>query len=321
MSDGASTKSWLDELNDLIDELAKRINTHRDRLVKSESTTRYALIDPLLSKIGWNLADPSQVLTEYTPPKRFAAEKPPRLDYAMWSEGRVCLVVEAKPLDKDLGDEESDQAMAYCFKTQCQHYVVTNGKQWTGYDLDPNLDVDEQRVFDFSVTEQREIMELLWLWPGNFRGKTARPRLHQKTDEERPSVPDRLAPLPPSPRVGTPLGELVYKKGMSRPHRLAFPGGTTTDLFRRWARIQPATVEWLIHTGRLESLPLQNKRGTYLVNKAPTRANGDQFLSPREVRDGVWIDTHFAPANHLKKAQEILEACGIDPSTVRVELE
>ena len=56
---------WLDELNDLVDELSKRINMHRDRLARSESTTRYALIDPLLAKIGWRLADPSHILTEY----------------------------------------------------------------------------------------------------------------------------------------------------------------------------------------------------------------------------------------------------------------
>ena len=97
MSEGGSIKNWLDELNELVDELAKRINMHRDRLGKSESTTRYALIDPLLSKIGWNLADPNQVLTEYV------TKSAKRLDYAMWYDNRVCLVVEGQTSTPRLG--------------------------------------------------------------------------------------------------------------------------------------------------------------------------------------------------------------------------
>ena len=316
MSDRASVRNWLDELDELVDDLAERINTHRNRLAKSESTTRYALIDPLLSKIGWKLADPSQVLTEYV------TESGKRLDYAMWSDKRICLVVEAKALGKDLGDEEATQAIAYCYKTGCRHYVVTNGDSWEGYDLYANGDLDEKREFDFSVSRRRGIMDLFWLWPGNFESTTALPKLHRKSNDERNSAHDGPAPSHQSAAsgvVGTPLPQVVYKNGLSAPSRLVFPDGTTKDVSKSWASIQPATVQWLLDTNQLRSLPLRNKRtGTYLVNETSKKKNGDEFLAPHQVREGIWIDMKFGPAAHLKKAQQILDACDVDPNTVKV---
>lgn len=55
----------LDDLEELVGQLRHRINDHRSVLMRSESTTRYALINPLLDGLGWDLSDPDQVLTEY----------------------------------------------------------------------------------------------------------------------------------------------------------------------------------------------------------------------------------------------------------------
>ena len=71
---------WLDELNDLVDELSTKIDRHQETFRKSESATRYCLIDPLLTKLGWDLSDPAQVLTEYKSGNG-------RADYAMMPVG------------------------------------------------------------------------------------------------------------------------------------------------------------------------------------------------------------------------------------------
>ena len=55
---------WLDDLNELVDTLKQRIEQHKDVLGKNETATRYALIDPLLTALGWDLQDPGQVQTE-----------------------------------------------------------------------------------------------------------------------------------------------------------------------------------------------------------------------------------------------------------------
>ena len=73
----------------------------------------------------------------------------------MDDRGKMCLVVEAKSLDKQV-DSETDQAIQYCYRSGCQYFVVTNGDQWKGYDLLAEGDLSEKLQFDFSVTNPAE---------------------------------------------------------------------------------------------------------------------------------------------------------------------
>ena len=302
---------WLDELSGLVDNLRECINNHRDTLTKSESTTRYALIDPILSKIGWRLADPAHVLTEY-------AYQSKRFDYAMWHNKRVVLVVEAKALGSRLEEDELLQTISYCSMVGCQHFVMTNGDTWEGYDLSAVGDIVEKRRLDFSVTGRHGVMDLFWLWPGNFESTPARPNVHRPSKRE-PRRTTEAKSLDASPN-SVSLAGFRYKKGMSKPLQLAFPDGVTKDV-SSWARVQVATAMWLIETRRAEGqIPLENTRGTYLINQEPRRANGSDFLDPREVGNGLWIEMHYSPANHLKKTREMLVACDVDPTTVQLVL-
>lgn len=52
----------LDELLELVDILRRRIGGNRDLLSENEIRTRYALIDPLLRALGWDVEDPGQVI-------------------------------------------------------------------------------------------------------------------------------------------------------------------------------------------------------------------------------------------------------------------
>ena len=320
---------WLDELNDLVEQLHERINKHRDILAKSESTTRYALIDPLLTKIGWDLSDPSKVRTEYVLP-----DNNRRLDYAMFNDGNLRLVLEAKKLGTPLDDAEAnkalDQALQYTWRLGCRYLVVTNGNVWQGYDIKAEGKPDEQRRLNFCADgeprgndgPQRRIMDLLWLWPGNFKGDAARPNLHdlpvgQPASVGQPRKPARL----PSRKATTPLSEVSYTKDMRHfpPKRLLFPDDTHKDV-SNWASIQVAVVEWLIDNGRVKDLPVQNSLGTVLVHRTPTKADEkSKFRNPKEVRENHWIDMHYDAKSQLKRVAQILDACRVDPKTVRAE--
>ena len=317
---------WLEELKDLVDELRQRINDHRDILAHSESTTRYALIDPLLAKIGWRLSDPRHVLTEHRPRDLFTedsdgARRHKQLDYAMKHGTRVCLIVEAKSLGTKFTDNEIDQVMNYCIRAECSHFVLTDGDLWRGYSIGGHLSL--QRTLDFSLTGETGIMELFWLWPGNFEGKTVRPKFHQQPSTGRVSSGDNdSGPSPRStPTEGRPLSDVRYEKGMGKPGRLRFPDGNAVDVSKSWRSVQSATVQWLVDKRRLARCPVKNKNGTVLVNETPTSANGTRFTDFMEVRENVFINTHLDPASHLRKAQEILLACGVDPTKVRLEFD
>ena len=187
---------WLDDLDELVAELAQRINEHRSVLTKSESTTRYALINPLLAGLGWDLSDPHQVLTEYE--ASYASDdKRHYADYVMWHGKRPCLVVEAKSLGTRLATGDAlDQGTKYCNRLGSQHFVLTDGDRWEAHDrADPR-----KPVFEFDVTgaRNRSVIELLWLWRGNFKGTPTRPQgAHESPKGVRPLDRNALQPDEP----------------------------------------------------------------------------------------------------------------------------
>ena len=297
---------WLDELSELVNALAKRIQEHRDTLRRNEAATRYTLIDPLLRRLGWDLSDPDQFLPEYGVDNKY-------LDYAMLLQNKPYLIVEAKKLDEPLSNA-LDQVASYYFRTGAPYLVLTNGNDWNGYE-------GRRLVFKFRVTDRSaSVLELLWLWRGNFMGKTTQPKLHRRPDVPDVDPVDDVARLPstPPPQSGTPLPEVAYVKGMPPPRLLVFPDGATRDVSRSWATVQVATAQWLFDAGKIVELPLANKQGTHLANRTPRRRDGKDFHQPKKIGPDLWIDLNLGPANHLRRAQEMLKACGISPETVRL---
>ena len=309
---------WLDELDQLVRTLADRIVQHGHVLRGNEQATRYALIDPLLASLGWNLADPSEVVAEY----RLGDSGERKVDYAMLYDGKPYLLVEAKNLGESLS-RAAEQAGAYALTTPAQYVVLTNGQQWAGYSLG-GYDKD---VFQFNVSQSSATLDLLWLWRGNFKGKTTQPKPHKL---HRPSGEEAVSPLwsAPLPRPtnkpaasGVPLPDVNYTKGMPKPRFLVFPDETRRDVSKSWATVQVAMAEWLIDGDHVKKLPLCNKNGTHLLHNIPTKKDGKPFRQPREVRRNHWIDMNFGPAYHLQKAMELLESCGIDTDKVHLEID
>ena len=287
----------LDELDRLVQTLRDRIKEHHKLLGGNEQATRYALINPLLTSLGWNLADPSEFQPEFGGPGRG------RPDYAMVHEGEPYLVVEAKKLGTPI-DGTHSQVGGYLLNHHVQYGVVTNGDEWRGFDSR----ADDRVVFEFQVSEPRSSpLSLLWLWRGNFMGKT-----------RRQPVPVHHMPMPgpPSPpSIGKPLPEIRYEKGMANPGRLFFPDGTERDVSKSWARVQVATGEWLVGGDKVKHLPLRNEHGTLLMTDG---RDAGRLLKAREVGRDRWISTGLSPKSHLRRAKELLESCRVDPNTVRL---
>ena len=99
----------LDELNNVISLLKERMGQHREILSRSEAKTRYSLIDPLLTALGWDLSDPLQVQAEYHTGSGIA-------DYMLLA-GRATpqVVIEAKRLGMSVSEGVS-QAIGYCLE-------------------------------------------------------------------------------------------------------------------------------------------------------------------------------------------------------------
>ena len=308
---------WLDELNDLVVELSAKIDRHREIFQKSESATRYGLIDPLLTALGWDLSDPAQVLTEYNSGNG-------RADYAMVpGSGPPSLVVEAKSLFTPTAQGIA-QSINYCLQDGIKYFVVTNGDDWNVYETHRPVPMDQKRVTAFKVTDknQRTVMGMLWLWRGNFKsGEPVTPTTPPQTDDER-VVPSEHVIDPPDPVTprssGTALSEMTEVTGQSPPQSMTFPGGDTKSV-GKWNRVQIATVEWLVETSRLnESMcPVTGPNGRVVVGTSPRSRTGKEFVAPRQFGN-FWIEANYTASNQLKRTKEILNAAGVDPATVFV---
>ena len=80
----------LDDLIDVIASLQERMQQYSDELRENEIRTRMALVDPMLTALGWDTADPSLVKAEFSVGGG-------RADYALLgSDGKPVACIEAK---------------------------------------------------------------------------------------------------------------------------------------------------------------------------------------------------------------------------------
>ncbi len=316
---------WLDDLNELVGTLKERIEQHKDVLGKNETATRYALIDPLLTALGWDLQDPGQVQTEYSTGDG-------RADYAMLAGGdtsRPRLVIEAKKLGRPISDG-INQSITYCVGRGIPYFVVTNGRDWAAYETHKPVPVTDKRIVDFSLTDpaQPTVMKMLWLWRGNFESESPivpvipdRPALQQAAT----STSQPVAAAPPSsvqrPDRNIPLDEFNPNRGDPPPAALLFPDGTEEKI-AEWYRIQASVVRWLIDTGRLREAdcPVKGPKGGHLVAASPIGRYGKNFINPKQIGN-VWIETSRGATDHARTAKKILKIRDVDLSDVRVVME
>ena len=130
----------LESLPKLVETLRARIDAHGDALRRSEALTRYALIDPLLRKLGWDTSNPDMVVPEYRMSNNQMA------DYVLLNEGGPVIVVESKRLDEPLqGGKALDQGILYCAHSGSKHFLLTDGRRWEIYEAsstEPRISFD-----------------------------------------------------------------------------------------------------------------------------------------------------------------------------------
>ena len=311
---------WLDELNEVVGRLKRRMEQHKEVLSKNETATRYALIDPLLTALAWDLSDPGQVQTEYKIGDR-------RADYAMFADGHTPrFVIETKKLDRPISDGIR-QSIAYCIEEGILYFVVTNGRDWEVYEILKRGHLTDKRIVAFRLTDptQTTVMKMLWLWRGNFEPES--PAVPMVPDKPASRPTETSAPHPAAEEAppegkrtdrGVPLGEFSPRSGDRPPAALLFPNRTKKTI-AKWYEIQASVVGWLIEAGRLTEAdcPVKGPGGAHLVASSPFKRNGRDFHSPKQIHD-LWIDGNKSARAHVKAAKDVLKARNVDLSDVRV---
>jgi len=312
---------WLDELVDVIRVLRDRAETHGRALRQNETRTRYALIDPFLAALGWNVNDPAAVTPEFTTVEG-------RPDYALLpsnNEGKPLAFVEAKRLGTPLQDR-LNQVITYCVENGVEYCVVTDGMEWAAYDVFKRVPNSEKLITRFSLMmpDHEVAMKALWLWRGNLvEGMPVVPPVRSLASGAVASVPpiDQWAAESASELKDhwTDLNQVKPKLSAPPPSAMRFPDGFVAQT-ERWFQLQTRSVEWLISTGRLgpADCPVTTDRGTHLVHREPTRKNGTNFIQPKQAGN-LWVEIGYSAPNHARMARNILQARDVDPSSVHVQ--
>ena len=125
-----------DRVRDLVDRVSKQLpHAH------TEEATKLALINPFIREVlGYNTADLSEVVPEYT--ADVGTKKGEKVDYAIMRDGQPLILIEAKKAGTPLQDEEPSQLYRYFAASPSARFgIYTNGVRYLFYsDLDrPNL--------------------------------------------------------------------------------------------------------------------------------------------------------------------------------------
>lgn len=317
-----------------VERLRGVMQTHRDYLGKTEAATRYAVIDPVLGLLGWDVHEATSVLAEY----RSGSASTTFVDYALLRDGQPVALIEAKALGVALADNHLEQLSNYCVNCQPRSVrwgILTNGDRWRLIDaFRVQQPLPERVVLDCSLNGGHSLDALNGLLSlfGLISGHVERPVAQVVDAPEARQAAKRVPSRPPAATETTlssageltvhALGELVALCGtVTRPAvALIFPDGTVFEA-RQWGAVLTGVLEWLAAKDLLTlarcPLPDAAGRKRYLVAAQPQHPGGKSFTAAHALANGVHYHLNYDSADIVRNALHALSALGVAPESVR----
>ena len=327
----------LESLLQLVETLSERIAEHGTTIRQSEALTRTTLVDPLLRELGWDTANLSIVITEYKSSRGSA-------DYALISEGKPAMIIEAKRLSTRLQDAVA-QAINYCTLEGIDYFAVTDGRYWEIYETHRRGDLDEKRITEFDITrESAEVcLKALAMWRRSVSTGYVNSGLTPVMETVQSSIDDTFYPQPIALQAeletsdatlepGThtsdtlfdtddwiPLSKLDAKSG-DRPAAISLPDNSHINILRNWASVPAEITRWLVENGLLDKTdcPIQLEDHDLLA-LTPNNPNGEPFNRNREVAS-LYVNTSYRRTGHIRNAILIIRHVNQDPAQFKVRL-
>ena len=193
----------LDDLVSTIERLRERISRYSLELSRNEIRTRAVLIDPMLTALGWDVADPVVVTVEYEVP-------PGRADYGLRRglDNPPAILIEAKKLNEPL-DSHIGQLLNYALVRGVRYGCLTDGNVWEVYDVFNQVPLEEKKILSVTITDgnsAKVALAMLGLWqPSLEDGVLIEPLNRCRAWCLRRSPPARPSHLSQPSRDGLPL--------------------------------------------------------------------------------------------------------------------
>lgn len=318
----------LDDLVSVIETLQQRIATHRQSLQQNEVRTRAALIDPLLTALGWDVSDPASVTPEYTVGEG-------RADYALnGSETIPAAMVEAKRLGHVLSDDERMQMLNYANARGVRYAAVTDGNAWELYEVFKQAPLEERRLMTVRLMNSpaHELgLQFLLLWRPNVASGQPVEAPEPLFEPVSPSASAALFNVPTVP-PGAPstepgwvsLSSFHPTAGDPPPVRVRFDDGSLYDV-KNWRALVVETISWLWSKHLLipDKLPVPHGPHSkqYIVNIEPVHGTGTHFHHPISIAGTpLFFDANVGVAA-ADRSRTLLNHCNVSPDTVLLQVE
>lgn len=306
-------------MSDLLRPLLQTIETVRDRINSArsaggwnEAQTRASLIDPILTALGWDVADPALVRHEVKSSDGFA-------DYTLLKgEDHPAAIVEAKALGALLDIKEVGQTTNYANHRGAPYAALTNGDRWILYDVFKEARLEDRLLLDTAVSSAEPhatALELLKLWRHRISTTRRRP---EPRPELPPAVPKsgRVAPTSP-PRAGWVPFDNVGPSDEFPPAAIRFDDGDEWRCSEAWYSIVEGAIVCLYRREELTEadMPaLSDKKGQPVIHLESEAA---RMNNPKPARGTPFVFSGHGNADmHLKRFRRLMETYGHSGTSV-----
>ena len=131
--------------------LSTKIERHKD-IIQNEEMTKTAFVMPFINLLGYDVSDPTEVVPEFT--ADFGARQGEKVDYAIFKDDEVIMIVECKKFGTDLSDTHTAQLFRYFSVTPARIAILTDGAlYWFYTDLEKSNIMDTKPFLEFNMLD------------------------------------------------------------------------------------------------------------------------------------------------------------------------
>lgn len=132
-----------------------------ERQAMTEEATKTSVIMPFIQALGFDVFNLDEVVPEFT--ADVGTKKGEKVDFALKIDGKIAMLIEAKPISAKLGDVQYSQLFRYFAVTDARLAILTNGHEaWFFSDTEEPNKMDKKPFFKFDLQkhDKTQVAEL-----------------------------------------------------------------------------------------------------------------------------------------------------------------
>ncbi len=143
----------MDNFAEQIKAISSRIEKLRNT-IETEEATKTSVIMPFFQILGYDVFNPEEFTPEFV--ADVGIKKGEKVDYAIISDGKPVILIEAKPINENLQKHDS-QLFRYFGTSTAKFAILTNGIIYRFYtDLDEQNKMDSSPFFEFNILDIKD---------------------------------------------------------------------------------------------------------------------------------------------------------------------